>query len=191
MTMISDFNQLDLSKRYTYTDYLTWRFKERVELFRGWVQKMSPAPSRRHQEVTNRINVSLFNYLDQKQCRVYVAPFDVVLDRSGADTVVQPDVCVVCDPNKLTDQGCSGAPDLMVEVLSPGNSSKEKRDKFELYQENGVREYWIVSIQEETIYAYDLNEQGVYVGRPPFIQGMTLLSSAVSGFSLDVSSAFA
>ena len=191
MTMISDFNQLDLSKRYSYADYLTWRFKERVELFRGWVQKMSPAPSRRHQEVTNRINVSLFNYLDEKQCQVYVAPFDVVLDRSGADTVVQPDVCVVCDPNKLTDQGCSGAPDLMVEVLSPGNSSKEKRDKFDLYQENGVREYWIVSLQEETIYPYDLNEQGMYVGRPPFIRGMILSSSAVSGFSLDVSSAFA
>jgi Uma2 family endonuclease len=191
MTMISNFDQLDLSKRYSYADYLTWRFKERVELFRGWVQKMSPAPGRRHQEVTNRINVSLFNYLDKKQCQVYVAPFDVVLDRSGADTVVQPDVCVVCDLNKLTDQGCSGAPDLMVEVLSPGNSSKEKRDKFDLYQENGVREYWIVSLQEETIYAYDLNEQGVYVGRPPFIQGMTLSSSAVSGFSLDVSSAFA
>jgi len=189
--MISNFDQLDLSKRYSYADYLTWRFKERVELFRGWVQKMSPAPGRRHQEVTNRINVSLFNYLDQKQCQVYVAPFDVVLDRSGADTVVQPDVCVVCDLNKLTDQGCSGAPDLMVEVLSPGNSSKEKRDKFDLYQENGVREYWIVSLQEETIYAYDLNEQEVYTGRPPFIPGMTLSSSAVSGFSLDVSSAFA
>jgi len=191
MTMISNFDQLDLSKRYSYADYLTWRFKERVELFRGWVQKMSPAPGRRHQEVTNRINVSLFNYLDQKQCQVYVAPFDVVLDRSGADTVVQPDVCVVCDLNKLTDQGCSGAPDLMVEVLSPGNSSKEKRDKFNLYQENGVCEYWIVSLQEETIYAYDLNEQGVYVGRPPFIPGMTLASTAISGFTLDVSNAFA
>ncbi len=152
---------------------------------------MSPAPSRRHREVANRINVSLFNYLQQKVCRVYVAPFDVVLDRTGADTVVQPDICVICDPEKLTDQGCSGPPDLVVEVLSPGNSSKEKRDKFELYQENGVLEYWIISLPEETIYAYDLNDQGIYVGRQPFIAGMILPSSAVTGFSLDVASAFA
>ena len=188
--MITEFKDLDLSKQYTYADYLSWRFKERVELFRGWVKKMSPAPNRRHQEITNRINVGVFNYLAEKKCKAYTAPFDVLLSRKGADTVVQPDVCVICDLSKLTDQGCTGAPELIVEVLSPGNSSREKKDKFDLYQENGVLEYWLVSPMEETVFVYDLNKAGRYLGRQPFVEGMQVESKVIKGFVIEVDDIF-
>lgn len=188
--MITDFKDLDLSKQYTYADYLTWRFKERVELFRGWVKKMSPAPSRNHQQIVNNINVALYQFLTGTDCKVYVAPFEVLLSRQGADTVVQPDISVICDRSKLTEQGCTGAPDLVIEVLSPGNSSREKKDKFELYEENEVLEYWLVSPMEETILVYDRNEKGKFIGRQPAVAGMTVDSRAVPGFSISVDKAF-
>lgn len=188
--MITDFKDLDLSKQYTYADYLTWQFAERVELFRGWVKKMSPAPNRRHQQMVNVINVELYNYLIGNPYRVYVAPFDVLLSKKGVDTVVQPDVCVICDPAKLTEQGCTGAPDLIVEVLSPGNSSREKKDKFELYEENGVLEYGLVSPVEETVLVYDLNDEGKYIGRQSFIAGMVLESKAIKGFEIAIDKVF-
>lgn len=189
--MITDFKDLDLSKQYTYADYLSWRFSERVELLKGWVKKMSPAPSRRHQKIVNAMNVSLYQFMENRTCEVYTAPFDVLLSRQGADTVVQPGVCVICDPAKLTEQGCTGAPDLIVEVLSPGNSSREKKDKFELYEESGVLEYWMVSPIEETILVYDRNAEGKYLGRQPAVAGMTVSSKAIPGFSITVDKAFA
>lgn len=189
--MITDFKDLDLNKQYTYADYLTWQFKERVELFRGWISKMSPAPNRRHQKIVGRFYAPLWAFLEQKKCEVYTAPFDVLLSRQGADTVVQPDVCVICDPAKLTEQGCTGAPDLVVEVLSPGNSSREKKDKFELYEESGVLEYWLVSPMEETILIYDRNAEGKYLGRQPAVAGMTVASKAIPGFSITVDKVFA
>src|SRR5690606_35127113 len=102
--MITDINQLDPSKRYTYADYLTWQFQERVELIKGWLYKMSPAPARKHQDVSIRMSSKIFNFLEGKKCRVYSAPFDVRLlnkEQSTVDneiySVVQPDICVVCD----------------------------------------------------------------------------------------------
>ncbi len=165
--MITDFNQLDLNKRYTYVDYLTWVFDERVELFRGLVKKMSPAPNMSHQMVSWNISKKIANFLDEKECVAFAAPFDVRLigtlrsktfkDPASIYTVVQPDICVICDKSKLDDRGCLGAPDWIIEIVSPGNTKKEIDDKFEIYQENGVKEYWIVQPTDETVTVFDLN----------------------------------
>ncbi len=168
--MITDFNQLDLNKRYTYADYLTWVFDERVELLRGWVKKMSPAPNMGHQRISRNITLIIGNFLEEKPCSLFYAPFDVrligtlksksVKDPASIYTVVQPDICVICDRSKLDDKGCLGAPDWIIEIVSPGNTKKEIDDKFEIYQENGVKEYWIVQPTDETISVFDLkNEQ--------------------------------
>lgn len=137
-----ELSDLDPDKRYTYADYLLWELKERVELIRGKLFKMSPAPSRKHQEVVHALVLSFGLYFKGKSCNVYEAPFDVRLPKStgGVEatyTVVQPDICVVCDRSKLDKRGCVGAPDLVIEILSPGNTKKEMREKFEVYQESG------------------------------------------------------
>lgn len=137
---IKDFSQLDLNKTYTYADYLTWRFQERVELIKGWIYKMSPAPRRLHQEVEGNLYLELGNFFRKKSCKVYQSPFDVRLIKNLGQsdkeitTVVQPDICVVCDSQKLDDRGCIGAPDLIVEVLSPSTIKKDNYEKFNLYQ---------------------------------------------------------
>src|SRR5215469_3074496 len=121
------FADLNLSLEYSYADYLRWTFKERLEIIKGKVLKMSPAPNVDHQRLTGDIGRRLGNFLYGQRCEVFVAPFDVRLpDRSTRDsdifTVVQPDLCVVCDPAKIDRRGCLGAPDIAVEILSPGNS---------------------------------------------------------------------
>ena len=165
--MITHFDQLDLSKQYSYADYLTWKFQERVELIKGFVLKMCPAPNRIHQLIGGNLHTEFNNYLKHKDCDVYMAPFDVrLLDskktnikNSTVFTVVQPDVCVVCDSNKLDVQGCLGAPDLVIEIISKGNTKHDLERKFELYQENEVKEYWIVFPTEQTISVFDLVNQ--------------------------------
>ena len=158
---ITRFEDLDLTRQYTYADYLTWRFQERVELLRGWVARMSPAPNRRHQQVAGDLHLALGTYFAGHPCQLYLAPFDVRLPRTdGGESVVQPDLCVVCDEAKLTEQGCTGAPDWVLEILSPGNSRREMRDKFALYEESGVREYWVVDPAHDAIQTYVLDEGG-------------------------------
>ncbi len=164
MTKITELSQLDMNGTYSYADYLTWRLEESVELIKGKIMAMSPAPNRQHQSISGNLFLSLGTHFKRKPCRVYVAPFDVKLyDRhksklSNQDTfsVVQPDLCVVCDKDKLTDLGCDGAPDWIIEVLSPGNSKKELRLKYDLYQENGVTEYWTVHPVEQAVYQFVL-----------------------------------
>lgn len=159
---ITDINQLDFSKRYTYADYLTWKFMERVELFRGWIAKMS-APGTQHQIISYKLTRAIGPYFDDKPCQPFVAPFDVRLPdsrKSTADnlvyTVVQPDLCVICDRTKLDKRGCIGAPDWVVEILSPGNTKKETDIKFSLYEEAGVHEYWIVAPGDQTVTVFTL-----------------------------------
>lgn len=195
--MITDFNQLDLTKQYTYSDYLSWRFQERVELIRGWVFKMSPAPNVRHQRISGAISRQIGSYLENKPCEVFTAPFDVRLSLpphkvKGAkiDTVVQPDIVVICDPRKLDEQGCIGAPDLVVEILSPGNTRREMKDKLELYQNAGVQEYWVVDPEHEFIIIYSHNEAGAYFGSVPFTEGDLLTSKVLSNLHIDVESIF-
>ena len=172
-TVITSIDQLDLvNGLYTYADYLLWKFQERLELIKGKIFKMSPAPSRKHQKISFNITGIFYNYFQNKSCEVYSAPFDVRLttkDKNDNEisTVVQPDLCVVCDPEKLDDRGCVGAPDFIIEILSPGNSSKEMRIKYDLYEECGVREYWIVRPEYEEISQYVL-EEGKYVLKATF-----------------------
>ncbi len=195
--MITDINQLDLNKQYSYADYLTWQFEERVELIRGWIWKMSPAPLRIHQMVFGVLFNEVYNYLNGKPCHAYAAPFDVRLTnkrKSKEDknviSVVQPDISVICDSSKLDDKGCIGAPDWIIEILSPGNSKKEMREKFSLYEENGVREYWVVSTAQQYLQVFDLiNEKFVY--RATYLNDDQIPVGIFEGFSIDGGKLFA
>ena len=188
--MITDINQLDFNKRYTYADYLTWQFKERVELFRGRIFRMSPAPNRRHQRILSNLFSPIYTMLENNQSEVYPAPFDVVLNKKGLDTVVQPDICVICDREKLTEQGCTGAPDIIIEILSPGNTRKEMKEKFELYEENGVKEYWIADPERSSITVYGLSKEGKYLGSKPFVGEECVESTVLKEFSLTMDTVF-
>ena len=193
--MITDINQLDFNKKYTYADYLTWQFKERVELIKGRLFRMSPAPNVKHQRIVTDITIALGVFLRGNDCQVFTAPFDVRLpnlDKNNSQkyTVVQPDVTVICDASKLDEQGCNGAPDLVVEVLSPGNTAKEMNDKFEVYQNAGVQEYWLVDPEREHIIIYSLNKKGEYVGSRPYVTGKKVESEVLPGFVLDTNDIF-
>ncbi len=194
---MTSFQDLDLNKTYTYADYMTWKFQERVELFLGKVVKMSPAPNMRHQEVATVLTVKFFNFLEGKKCKVFSAPFDVRLplpkDKQTPDkinTVVQPDITVVCDLNKLDEQGCKGAPDLVVEVLSPGNTKKEMRDKLRIYQNAGIPAYWLIDPEHEFILLYHLDKKGMYNSSLPYVEEDIIESQALKGFKLDVEEVF-
>jgi Uma2 family endonuclease len=180
MKPITNIKDLDLNGSYTYADYLTWQFQERLELFRGKIFKMSPAPNRLHQLLLGSIYRKIMQVFDEKSCQVYIAPFDVRLVKSKKNnakvvTVVQPDICIVCDTNKLDDKGCNGSPDLVVEILSPGNTKKEMGIKFELYEENGVKEYWIVQPENKTIIIYTLQNK-TFIGLKPLTEDNTMKS---------------
>lgn len=195
-TIITDINDLDLTKSYTYADYLTWNFQERLEILKGRIFKMSPAPSRKHQRISKEISGIFYNYFKNKSCEFYVAPFDVRLinyKKSTADnqitTVFQPDICVICDKEKLDDRGCIGAPDLIVEILSPGNSKKEMDIKFDLYEENGVKEYWIVEPFQKSILIYTL-QNDTYIGLKPIAEEGLVHSPLFPEMSFNVEEVF-
>jgi Uma2 family endonuclease len=164
--MITDISALDLEKTYTYADYLKWQFKERVELIKGRIFKMSPAPGRLHQKVTVKLVSRIDRFLEGKKCEVYTAPFDVRFPKENNDnktfTVVQPDLCIICDLTKLDEKGCIGAPDMIIEILSPKTAKKDIKDKFQLYEENGVKEYWIVSPENRLVDVFVLKEDNKY-----------------------------
>ena len=142
--------------RYTFADCLTWEENERIEIIDGEAVMMAP-PSRVHQEICFEIGRQLGNYLEGKRCKVYPAPFGVRLfEKDGdtpddVDTMVEPDISVVCDMGKLDDHGCKGAPDMVVEVLSPSTQRHDQLVKLGLYQRAGVREYWIVDPENKTV----------------------------------------
>ena len=193
--MIHSLSQLDPNGSYTYADYLLWQFEERVELLRGHLLQMA-APSRKHQDISVKLTRLIANALWRNPCKVYAAPFDVRLTRFNkaqnkeVSTVVQPDLCVICDPAKLDDRGCLGAPDLIVEILSPGNSRTEMKDKFEIYQEAGVLEYWIVLPTEKTIQVWKLTPEGYYIGLPPKVEGDILTTPIIANLEIDVMDVF-
>jgi len=179
---------------YTYQDYLTWN-EGRYELIDGVVFDMTPAPSRRHQEVLAEILVQLVPQMRSKGCRVYAAPFDVRLPCDGETSentknVVQPDITVVCDKSKLDDAGCKGAPDLIVEVTSPGTVKRDMKNKLLLYQKAGVREYWIVYPRDKIIMVYTL--EGDKYGPPEtYVPGEEIPVGIVGEVNVDVAGVFA
>ena len=156
-------------KRYTYADYLQWPDDTRYELIDGEVFRLAPTPLIEHQEVAGEVYCQLRNQLDGKPCRPYIAPVDVRLPRKeetddAIDTVVQPDVLVVCDPSKIDRRGVRGAPDWLLEVLSPSTAAHDQIAKRRTYERAGVREYWLVHPSDRTLTVYVL-ENGQY-GRP-------------------------
>lgn len=173
METITNINQLDLNKIYSYSDYLLWKFEERVELIKGKIFEMSPAPNLKHQEVSGNLYGEIYTIFKNHPCRFFSAPFDVRLPKKGKEneeiyTVVQPDLCIVCDDDKLDQRGCIGAPDLVIEILSPGNTKKEMKQKYELYEESGVQEYWVVHPEDEHITIFVL-DNGKYRGLKPVV----------------------
>ena len=147
-------------ERYTFADVLEWPDDERAELINGEIFLMAPSPSRGHQGISVELTRQFANYLEGKKCKAYHAPFDVRLfEKEGdapedVDTVVEPDLVVICDPSKLDDRGCKGAPDMVVEILSPSTQRHDRLVKLGLYQRAGVREYWIVSPEEQTVQVF-------------------------------------
>ncbi len=192
--MILKLSDLDLEKVYSYADYYSWKFVERVELIEGIIFPMDIESNRLHQEISGILHLKLGNYLQQTKYHIYAAPFDVRFPNNSKKdsdiyTVLQPDLCVICDLSKLDDRGCNGAPDLVVEILSPSNSKKELKNKYEVYEEAGVKEYWVVFPVEKTMIIYTLiNEK--YQPSRLFACGDIVTSSVLPGLSIDLEELF-
>jgi len=189
-----EFANLDLNKVYSYADYYKWKFEERVELIKGRIYKMSPAPTSAHQVIAREISGELWQFLKGKTCQVFFAPFDVRIPRKSKEdkdiiTVVQPDICVICDPAKIDKKGCIGAPDIVIEILSPANSEKELKHKYDVYEDAGVKEYWVVFPQEKTLMIYTLTS-GKFVPSRLMVKSDRVTSSILPGLSLDLADVF-
>ena len=195
---------------FTYDDYKLWPDEERWEIIDGEPYNMSPdawpsrsqsdrpgpAPGMTHQKMLGEIHRQIANFLEDKPCDVYVAPFDVRLaaQKNASDdeifNVVQPDVSVFCSEEKLDDAGAVAAPDIAVKVLSPYTSVKDQREKLALYERFGVKEYWIIDPANQTLSVYSLNggETGGAGGSysKPVVYGPedSLTSAVLKSFSL-------
>ena len=173
-------------QKWTYADYKAWELKpdERFELIEGLAYAMS-APNTEHQLILSTLHGEFYNFLKGKKCKVIPAPFDVRLsyekDESD-DTVVQPDLVVVCDPAKLGKEGCRGAPDLVIEILSPSNTVVEMHRKMKLYRDAGVREYWVIDPEEKLVEVYIL--KGVWYETFILRAGDTLKSALFPGLEI-------
>ncbi len=194
--IITDINQLDLSKKYTFDDYLTWRFKERVELIMGRIFRMTPASSASHQGISVILSSELYGYLKGTPYRVYHAPFDVRLPASGkssdeeAETVVQPDICVICDLSKIDEKGCNGAPDLIIEIVSKSSIRKDLHEKYAIYEQAGVKEYWIVYPMEKSLTVFYLDDTGKYLPSKPQTMGDFPESRVFTDLHVDLTEVF-
>ena len=176
-------------RHYSYGDYLTWPNDERWEIIDGTPYSMSLAPSREHQRITGELFRQIANFVRDGNCEVYAAPFDVRLPKKDeADgnikTVVQPDISVICDPSKLDKAGCKGAPDWIIEVLSPATAAKDQIQKHALYQRHGVKEYWLVHPTDKIVAVYRL-KKGEY-GKPEISELRGRLSVSIfSDFEIE------
>jgi Uma2 family endonuclease len=195
-TIITKISQLDMKGTYSYADYLLWQFSERVELIKGKIFKMSPAPSSSHQDISMNLIRIIDKVFYKTTCKFYAAPFDVRLINYKESTpenkitsVVQPDLCVICDRSKVDEKGCLGSPDLVVEVLSLGNSKKEMDTKFDLYQENKILEYWIVDPFQKTILVYVLENER-YIGLKPYLIDSKIISPTFPELKVSVKKVF-
>ena len=180
--------------RYTFADCLTWGENERIEIINGEAVMMAP-PSRVHQEVLMELSAQIHAYLSGKKCKVYPAPFAVRLfEKDGdtpedVDTMVEPDISVVCDSSKLDDFGCKGAPDLVIEILSPSTMRHDRVVKFNLYQRAGVREYWIIDPVQQTVLVY-LLEDGRYTAKELGGAGDRIQVNVLDGCFIELSEVF-
>jgi Uma2 family endonuclease len=180
-------------RRFTYADYKAWELDEgeRFELIEGTAYALA-APNDFHQAILTELVRQMANYLHGKPCKLRPAPYDVRLfyaEDESDDTVVQPDISVICDEKKRGPEGCRGAPDLVVEVLSPSNIAEEMVRKFNLYMKAGVREYWIVEPKSQTVQSFVL-ENGAYTGTV-YDSGAVLPSAIFEGLSISLQDVFA
>jgi Uma2 family endonuclease len=178
-----------LQDHFTYGDYCSWDDGERWELIDGEAYCMSPAPTRLHQEILGGLHAQIYTSLTGKPCRVYMAPFDIRLPKGNEadaliDTVVQPDISVICESKKLDDRGCRGAPDWIIEILSPSTAARDQIRKRALYERKGVREYWLVHPQDKMLYIYRLVGSGY--GPPEILptEGITPVA-CLAGVEID------
>ncbi len=186
-----------LDRRYTYGDYRKWPEEERWELIDGVAWNMSPAPGRYHQSISVQLELQIMQFLKGHKCTMYHAPFDVLLpDTPGQDeddvaTVVQPDISVICDKTKLTEKGCTGAPEWLVEILSPYTSRKDMAVKFELYGRHGVQEYWIVDPGNAFVHVYLLDDSGHYPEDPViYLKEDTVPCTVLEGLTIELDRVF-
>jgi len=185
----------DPSLSYTYADYLKWNFEERLELIRGKIFKMRPAPATIHQTIAFNLGGILYNSLKGKKCRAYPNPFDVRLPVKNKEkdddiiSVVQPDMSIVCDESKIDARGCCGAPDLIIEILSPGNNKTDLKLKYELYEEGGVREYWLVFPIEESVFVFLLDNNNKY-SSTAYAEGDIIHSKVIPGLKVKFNDIF-
>ena len=181
----------NLDEKFNYADYITWSDDERWEIIEGVVYDMSPAPSTEHQGISFKLSGILYDFLKDKQCRAFTAPFDVRLAETDdtdeeIETVVQPDIVVICDQNKLDKRGCLGVPDITVEILSPSTSYKDQTEKLLLYEKHGIKEYWIINPDAKYVMLYRL--EGVKYNKPEYLTGNDILKSrAIEGLGIDLS----
>jgi Uma2 family endonuclease len=179
---------------YTYSDYLKFSYDEMVEIIKGKIFKMSPAPSSTHQRISRKIVTNIDNYLKSRKCEVFSAPFDVILpvkdkDFMQSDRVVQPDISVICDPAKIQEKGCFGAPDWIIEILSPHTTKRDIQDKYDLYEESGVKEYWIVEPRNSTVEVFVLAENR-YLRIRTYVQDDVVPCQTIDGLTIDLSEVF-
>lgn len=177
-------------KKYSYADYLTWDEGERLELIDGEIFNMSPAPSRKHQQVLRELSTAFSIFLRDKKCEIFFAPFDVRLlaenkQDDDIDNVVQPDLSIVCDQEKLDDRGCNGAPDMIIEVLSPSSIKLDRWKKYQLYEKAGVKEYWLVDPVNESAEVHLLIDEH-YKFQGVFTKGDTISVHVLTGLELDL-----
>lgn len=181
-------------REYTYGDYEQWSEDERYELIDGKVFAMS-APWRLHQEILGALFTEFSIFLRGKNCKVYIAPFDIRLPKGNEPdkdikTVVQPDLSVICDRKKLDDKGCRGAPDLIIEVISPSSIKLDISKKKSLYERVGVREYWIVYPAEKIVVVYKLDDQGIYSILETYKKNEEIIVEVLEPFSIQLETIF-
>ncbi|MEQ6390442.1 Uma2 family endonuclease [Bacillaceae bacterium S4-13-58] len=181
-------------EKYSYSDYLSWDDGEKVELIDGEIFNMTPAPSRRHQEVLRELSTAFSVFLREKECEVFFAPFNVRLlvenkNNDDINNVVQPDLLIVCDPKMLDDKGCNGSPDMIIEILSPSSVKLDRWGKYKLYEKAGVKEYWIVDPVNESIEVH-LLVSGQYHFQGVFTKDDEISVRILIGLNIDLSQIF-
>ena len=186
----------DRQEQFSYDDYSNWTDEVRWEVIEGVAYDMSPAPSRLHQAVLLKMVRLIADFLDDTPCETYVAPFDVRLpeDPQASDketfTVVQPDIVVVCDDSKLDERGCKGAPDLVIEILSPATAAKDMKIKRDLYEGYGIGEYWLVHPTDKTVMVYRMGADNEY-GKAIICAGEDIVESvALEGLKISMTDLF-
>jgi Uma2 family endonuclease len=174
------------NEKWTYADYLTWPDDQRWEIIDGMAYSMSPAPTTSHQRILRKLAFIINAHLEGKECELFLAPLDVrFAEQKNAsdnyiDTVVQPDILIVCDKSKLDERGCNGSPDFIIEISSPSTGKNDLTLKFDLYQRHGVKEYWIVHPEEQTVMVFKIDEDGMY-GKPERYAGECTVSVPLFG----------